>query len=523
MSSGFRSFFVSMARFFGTGYNGPVKPESKAPQSDLNLVFILADQLRPDFLGCYGADFVETPHIDALAARGVRYTSARSTSPICVPARATLLTGLNAIRNGVTGNSHWLRPDLSDCGVETWPEIIGRAGYRTAAVGKMHFYPWDSHMGFGYRVSAEDKRWINVRDDYWRFLRENGYRKYHGSECDGYHENKGAVVSPLPWEYTVDHFVGSKSCEYIRTYGNNGPFALMVGFPGPHCPYDPAPEFLRDIDPERMPPPIPDAGDTQMLRRQNIEGNRGAWNGVDYAEFNDAQKRKVRAHYAALVRQIDHEVGRIVEALREEGLLERTAIVFSSDHGDYLGDHGLVGKGHFYESSIRVPLVVSLPDETAGRTHEGLVELGDVTATLLSLAGCPVPGYADSIPLPDLGLDTPGRSTIVGTTSGGWMIHDGRWKLCSYATGETHLFDLDEDPTEQRNLAGDPAHHDRLLRMYDALVREIMRSVAQSHADKVVDPGNSLWSSEEYGYEGRVRRYPTKIAGGSTVGRGTWS
>ena len=163
-----------------------------------NLIFIMPDQLRHDFLGCYGADFVETPNIDSLAKHGVRYTRAYSVSPICVPARALLLTGRNAIKNGVTDNSQWLRPDLAEMGIHTWPEMLAEQGYYTAAIGKMHFYPWDSTHGFQYRVGAEDKRWIHVRDEYYRHLREHGERKYHGNEHDGYFEHKGAIINRLP-------------------------------------------------------------------------------------------------------------------------------------------------------------------------------------------------------------------------------------------------------------------------------------------------------------------------------------
>ena len=271
-----------------------------------NLVFIMPDQLRPDFLSCYGADFVDTPHIDSLAKSGVRYTRAYSVSPICVPARALLLTGMNAIRNGVTDNGQWLRPDLAECGVRTWPERLAAKGYYTAAIGKMHFYPWDITHGFQYRVAAEDKRWIHVRDEYYHHLKRHGHRKLHGDEHEGYLENRGAIVNRIPWELSVDHFVGQEACRFIHDYAQESPFAMMVGFPGPHCPYDPNEEYLQGIDAEEMPAAVPEVeGDAPQLRQKNIQGNRQPWNGVDYSLFTDAHKQKIRAHYAALVKQID--------------------------------------------------------------------------------------------------------------------------------------------------------------------------------------------------------------------------
>ena len=135
-----------------------------------NILFILADQLRADFVSCYGAGFIDTPHIDGIAAAGIRYERAYSASPLCVPARTALLTGMSAARTGVADNLHALRPDYREAGIGTWPELLARAGYHTAAIGKMHFYPWDAAHGFHERVACEDKLWPLIRDDYARYL-----------------------------------------------------------------------------------------------------------------------------------------------------------------------------------------------------------------------------------------------------------------------------------------------------------------------------------------------------------------
>jgi arylsulfatase A-like enzyme len=477
-----------------------------------NLIFIMPDQLRGDFLGCYGADFIETPHIDSLAERGARYERAYSTSPICVPARAALLTGRNAIKNGVTDNGQWLRPDLADCGIKTWPELLNEQGYYTAAIGKMHFYPWDIKHGFQYRVAAEDKRWLYVRDDYYHFLREHGHRKYHGNEHEGYYENKGAIINKLPWELSVDHFVGQEACRFIRAYGGETPFAMMVGFPGPHCPYDPNEEFLDGVQADRLPEAIPEVpGNAPRLRQGNIDGNRRPWNGVDYTEFTEEQKRKIRLHYAAEVRQIDYEVGQILEALRDQDLLEKTVIIFASDHGDYLGDHNLIGKGSFYEGSIKVPMIVHLPWAEDARVYNGLVELTDVTATLLQFGGCALPAYMDSKPLPDLGGSGEGhKDYLIGATGGGWMIYDGTWKLAKYSNGEVLLFNLADDPTEQRNLLNDPQHQEKFLALDALLTQAVMRSVRESHEMQRVY-NNTLSSDPGFGKEGWQRAYPQDI------------
>ena len=477
-----------------------------------NIIFLMPDQLRADFLSCYGADFIDTPYIDALADQGVRYERAYSTSPICVPARASLLTGLNAIKTGVLDNGQWLRPDYAACGLQTWPEMLAEQGYYTAAIGKMHFYPWDLKLGFQYRVAAEDKRWIHVRDDYYHFLKDHGYRKLHGNEHPGYHENKGAIINKIPWDYSVDHFVGQEACHFIRSYGQEAPFAMMVGFPGPHCPYDPNVEFLEDIDPTTMPEAIPEVeDDTPGVRRQNIAGNRLPWNGVDYTDFTVAHKQKIRTHYAALVKQIDYEVGQILAALQEKGLLDNTIIIFASDHGDYLGDHNLIGKGTFFESSIKVPLIVRLPATEAASTCPDLVELTDVTATMLRFGGCDLPDYMDARPLPGLEISGEiGRDYLIGAVRDGWMIYDQRWKLHKYATGETLLFDMANDPTEQNNLMKDNQYWAKYLELDTKLSQAVMRSLSLSHEDRRVYTA-SLSSDPQFGKEGWQRPYPKQV------------
>lgn len=477
----------------------------------MNLVFIMPDQLRADFLSCYGAPFIHTPHIDHLAACGVRFTRAYSEHPVCVPARVALMTGMHAVKTGVLDNGLFLRPDYRACGIATWPELLSEHDYYTAGVGKMHFYPWDLRLGFQYRRIAEDKRWLHIRDDYYHFLRAHGHRKYHGNEHAGYFEHKGAIVNRLPWDLQVDHYVGLEACRFIHDYGREGPFALMVGFPGPHCPYDPAPEFLREFDPATMPEPVPDAGATPELRAQNIAGNSRPWNGVDYTEFTQEHKLRIRAHYAALVKQIDHEVGQIVEALRAQGLQEKTIIIVASDHGDYLGDHNLIGKGHFFESSFHVPLIVHLPWAEQATTCADLVTLTDVTATLLHFAGLAVPPHLDSRPLPGLGIaGATGRDRLIGALAGGWMIQEGPWRFAKYSTGEAVLFNLDEDPLEQGNRINDDGCR-RIMRDLDAqLTTAIMAMMVDSQFAQRVYV-RDLSQTTAFGREGWPRPYPRPI------------
>ena len=492
---------------------------SLMPPPRPNILFIMPDQLRPDFLGCYGAGFIETPSIDALANDGVRYENCYSEHPVCVPARVSLMTGMNAVRAGVLDNRSFLRPDYRDCGLCTWPELLAGIGYRTAAIGKMHFYPWDARLGFQDRIVAEDKCWGFIEDDYWRFLADRGFGKMDIADVPDYHANFGALVSPHPWDCSVDHFVGSEAVRWIDEYDGEDPFALMVGFPGPHNPYDPSDDYAT-FRPEDMPEPraaVPEDIVAMGRPRSRLpsEGPGNSWYGIDNnGEPTHDTFLLWRAFYAGLVAQIDREVGEIAAALRRKGILDDTVVIFASDHGDYLGDHGLSGKGTFYDSGCRVPLVVRHPGIPSGTRHD-LVTLTDITASMLAIAGCDRPDYSDSLPLPGLGLaDESQRDSIVSVLNSGWAIYDGEWKLCKYRGG-SHLFNLPEDPDEQNNRARDAECRDvyeRLDRQLSSTMMELLHDTFfPQHVTYSGDGAHS--SSPLFGSGKWERQYPVSWRG----------
>jgi arylsulfatase len=477
----------------------------------MNIVFLLPDQLRPDFLGCYGARFISTPNIDKLSTSGVTYHHAVSPSPLCVPARASLLTGMNSVQHGVIDNTSWLRPDRAACGIETWPELLAAAGYHTEAIGKMHFYPWDTSEGFAHRMISEDKRHIHIHDDYAAYLERHGLRKYHGNEHDGYFENKGAIISRIPAEHQVDKWVADRACEFIKNYSENRPFALMISFPGPHCPYDPPTEFAALYRPEDMPDSIPATDDSRLFRELVINMTKRPWNQVDYTDFQEHHKRKIRAYYAALVHQIDQGVGRIVAALNASRFRDDTVIIFASDHGDFLGDYDLIGKHLFYEPSIRVPLIVKLPGSSSARSVDSLVSLTDVTATITALAGVARSGWGDSIVLPELGLpQTRSRDHIFGATEFGLMLIVDDWKLCRYKNGHVSLYNLSDDPHEQRNLAYQPQALSEMQRLDAIMQRDLIESLMITNGDKFVEKSR-YQGRGEFGERGWPRPYPASL------------
>ncbi len=461
-----------------------------------NIVVLLPDQLRWDFVGCYGAGFARTPAIDALAADGMRYDRAISPHPVCIPARASLLTGHNALATGVLTNGNWLRPDHAQCGMPTFAELLAGRGYRCAAIGKMHFIPWDIGEGVDHRRIAEDKRHVHIQDDYADYLARHGLKKPRGIDEDGYREFLMASISALPEVHQVDTWVGDEAVRFIDeqdgdAHGDDGPFLLMVGFPGPHDPYNPPADWAARFDAADMPAPFAATPESEAFRPGQIEQHRRGSTMVDLTQFPEPTRRRIRAHYCALVALIDRQVGRIVDALARKEQHRGTIIVFTSDHGDLLGDFDLIGKTNFFEPSMHVPLIVRMPDAAgaagaAGAVRGDLVTLTDLFATILAAAGMPLADDdRDSYVLPGLGLtEDTARTHALGALGSGTMIMDRQYKLARYANGVAALYDIDADPMEQANRIDDRGLAPVRAALEAQLTRAVLGAVKRANLDK---------------------------------------
>ncbi|MEM1363031.1 MAG: sulfatase-like hydrolase/transferase [Pseudomonadota bacterium] len=470
-----------------------------------NILFLLPDQLRPDFVGCFGANFIATPRIDALAADGTRYETCISPSPICVPARASMLTGLAAHATGVTDNIRWLRPDRREIGIHTWPELLSEAGYTTASIGKMHFYPWDLGEGFAHRIIAEDKLHIHIEDDYHDALAAAGYRRLHGRDMPGYTAQKGATENDLPDDLQVDRWVADKAAACFSRLPKDQPFAMMVGFPSPHCPYDPSPAALAAIDPAKMPLATGPNDEARALHSAMVASYKRGWADVDYSELEATEIQRIRHHYAALVQTLDRDVGVVLDALAADGRLDNTIVVFASDHGDYLGDFGLIGKTYFHEPSLKVPLIVrDFRQAARGTVEQAPASLLDLFPSFLSWAGVPVPEVADGSVLGQ----APSDRILVGQTTHGIMARDPEWKLVRYRNGVESLYHIAADPCEEMNWIDarpkirarlDLAITDALLSGFSTLTADLRVPAAQA------SEGNSFYR------RGWQRPYPARI------------
>ena len=459
-----RREFLAVAGAAAAGLSGCATaptPHREAAQTRTgrpNILVIIADQHRADCIGAYGNRDVRTPHLDALAADGVRYTNCFCAFPVCTPSRYTMFSGLYVHDHGGNNNHCTLRPDI-----DTYPRILRDAGYRTAAVGKMHFTPTYLDVGFDRMFLAEqdgDGRWD---DDYHRDLMQRGLidindledqrREFRAHARTEYWQHFGALPTNLPREMHSTEWIGRKSLEIMDEWDRGGNL-LVTSFIKPHHPFDALLDDAKGYDPAAL-SLLP--GWTDSCFDHDTALNAGYFPNKDLTE---ARLRRIMAHYYATIEEIDRQVGAMIGVLKKKGIYENTVIVYVSDHGEYMGHHHMLLKGNYmYDPLARVPLIVKYPkDKRAGESFPGLVSLVDLAPTLVRQAGCaPGPRMTGL----DLACETKGRNIVFAESGRGLqtMARTTQHKLLlSVEPKCDQLYDLDRDPLEQKNVHTDPAY-----------------------------------------------------------------
>lgn len=419
-----------------------------------NVIVIMSDEHDPRIMGCAGHAVVQTPHLDAFAQRGVRFTNAYTPSPICVPARAAFATGRR-----VHQTRHWdnAMPYTGD--PQGWGHVLQRAGVRVESIGKLHYRAEEDPAGFDVEhlpmhvVGGHGMVWASIRDPY---ISSPSPKRMLGEHIGGGESSYTAY----------DRSVTQKAVDWVRAAAGapDQPFVLYVGLVAPHFPLT-APQAFFDLYPlDKLPEP----------KLHPVSGYQCHPWVQFYADFmkNEEQfespEERLRAFaaYYGLCSFLDDNVGQIVAALRDSGLEDRTTVVYTSDHGDNLGKRGLWGKSTLYQESVGVPMVVVGPGVAPGVCHTP-VDLLDLFPTILQGAGLdPAPHMQDrpGVSLLELaqGPDQPDRVVFseyhaAGSNSAGFMVRKGRWKYHHYVGHRPELFDLDTDPEELNDLAGQPA------------------------------------------------------------------
>ena len=473
------------------------------PRRRPNVLVIMTDQHRADLMGCAGSDAVPTPGMDAIAARGVRLTHAYCPYPVCVASRMAMLTGLYSHTTGAITNE-----DRLDWRYRTIANHFAASGYLTALLGKMHFLDAHNH-GFEYYLSINDwlmylgpkvQHYANeiashpMGEHFFRTVYDHGaglpdvVDLYLGkSPWVGHVERSDfrSIASKLAAEDHLDAFLARETCKLLRRYRDQ-PFFVVCSFMKPHTPLFAPKEFADRYPPEKV--TLPPAGDISSYPPHIQQRIRS------HLKVDERFRRAHMAGYLANLAFVDTCVAQVYGEMERLGLLENTIVVYTSDHGEMHGDHGLFQKFCLFEPAVRVPLIASWPGRLAqGKTSDALTELIGLYPTLLELAGIDAPASTTLVDFDGAARQMDARSFAavlrdpaapgpeaafsehaLRARSPQYMVRTKRWKyICNQGT-KCELYDHAADPGETRNLIDDPALrktctdlHDRLVAWYD--------------------------------------------------------
>jgi arylsulfatase len=441
-----------------------------------NILFILTDQWRGDCLSALGHPDVETPNLDMVARQGVLFTSTYSTCPSCIASRASLFTGLRPKTHGRIGYQDQVPWNYSDM----LAHLLSQSGYHTHCVGKTHFFPQRKLCGFHSLDSYEgaqnfDGKYVN---DYEEWLKDElGHQVReldHGLDSNSWTSRP----SHLPESHHVNTWTINKAIDFLRRRDRTKPFFLNVSFIRPHPPLDPPTVYYTYYQNKSI-STIP-VGKWATVYDRPVQ-HINAWCGT----LPDNVLVQARRAYYAQISHIDNQIGRLLIAMRQLGIQD-TWVVFTSDHGEMLGDHHLFRKTYPYEGSAKVPLIIKPPNKTIGTTCPQISCLEDLYPTFLDLAGIPIPNRCEGASLlPWLeqsnGDSPPWREYIQGEHAstydgdeGTMFITDGRIKYIWFTeSGREQLFDLENDPQEYENLVEEPSYQLRLEMSRNRLIQEL--------------------------------------------------
>ena len=475
-----------------------------------NILFIMCDQLRWDYLSCYGNLQLHTPNIDLLAQHGVRFANAYCQAPLCGPSRASFYTGRYLSSHGVMAN-----PDTTRIDEMTLGDYLRPLGYRTALVGKADnrkdpamlraygvaadsdyaraaacggFEPYARHEGlYPDPILPEDLAYNN-------YLVSQGYRggnPWHefancgvaadGTLRSGWRLRNSHYPSRVAAEHSETAWATSRAIDFLETQEGDRPWCLHLSYIKPHWPLMAPKPYHAMFGVEDIPPVVRD-----VTERENPHPVYRAFMEQEYSETyaRDAARERVIPAYMGLIRQIDDELGRLFAYLKQRELFDSTMIVFASDHGDYLGDHWLGEKDLFHEPSVKIPLIVLSPnrtaDETRGSVCSEFVEAIDLLPTFVEYAGGNIcherveghslmpllrshqpPADWRRYALSEIDYSDRGARTLLDIPPyecRATMIRGTRWKYIHHNLFRPQLFDLHNDPQELRDLGGDPEY-----------------------------------------------------------------
>ena len=456
---------------------GATSVQGDAARNAPNIILIMPDDQRQDAMSVYGNRILKTPNMDRIAGEGIRFTEAFVTNSLCAPSRASFLTGLYSHAHGVITNgdgpSFRNQPGLRD-EQTTFVHLLRQAGYHTSIVGKWHIRSWPT--GF----------------DHWVILPGQG--AYQDPEMIA----NGVRVK---MRGHVDDVVGDQALTFLRQRPRGKPFCLLYHFKSPHRSWEPAARFASVFNEIEIPAPrtFEDRleGRPEAVRKAEMAiadmpdfRNRGVPESLPFEERKRRNLQALVKNYYRVLLSVDENVGRVLDFLDKDGLAENTIVVYTSDNGFFLGEHGLFDKRLMYEPSIRVPMLMRFPARFKPRIDSTHMILNiDVAPTLLHLAGVPVPSWMHGrswLPLIE-GESAAWREAFLYEYYEYPAVHCARknrgvrtnqWKLIHFweQPEEWELYDLKADPDETNNLASRPAQAER-IRELKSMLSNLRREV----------------------------------------------
>jgi len=405
-----------------------------------NFLVIMGDHVRPDALSCVGNPLARTPHLDSLAARSVRFENCFTQAPVCSPARHSLATGRYVHAHGVRNNKDKPYP-----GMVTIAHALQPLGYRRIQIGQMHW--GDPQMDNGY------ESWIHGEE--WLATAPEAIRKRYEWENQSMTRRTTAGPSPREREHHSGHARARRAIEQIQqAVAQDQPFLCWLAFSEPHPPFYPPRDIYERFDQSRIPlPELPPAGapaaHADVRRRQQ-----------EFAHLTPVEIRQMIAGYYGMIELLDGYVGTVLEGIERLGIRDETAVIFTSDHGEQLGEHGLFTKFVMHEASVRVPLLIHVPGNAPGVRDE-LVEHVDVFPTVCEWLGAETPPTVHGRSLAPIlnGAAARGewRDAVFSQIGATRMIRTAKWKLNLYGAEPGELYDMEKDPKEFFNRIADPS------------------------------------------------------------------
>ncbi|SDT21697.1 sulfatase-like hydrolase/transferase [Microlunatus soli] len=443
-----------------------------------NIVVILSDEHAADAAGFAGHPQVRTPQLDRLSRSGVTFDNAYCTSPMCVPSRLSMLTGRYVHRIGAWDNEVSPSPEFP-----TWGDHLRPAGYRSVLDGRTHVNGDDRLVGFDGRLV----------DDHPDWLASSGRPVPRTADWQRGSNSHVSEVAVGPHHHTdSDRATTRAAVDFLQGRQRAAPFLLYVGYMHPHFPFVVPPDYADLYDADQV--PLPTGWDTPVRMQHPVIAQ------LRHSFRNDEplaadQVRAATAAYWALITHLDDQIGLLLAALENTGLTDATVVIYTSDHGEMAGRHGIWQKQCFYEPAVRVPMIIrdGRSPDGAGRRESTPVSTVDLLPTLRDLAGLPgdpeLPGRSLLGPLSPVPVFAEYHAQ--GQLTGGFMLRSGCYKLCAYAGRSPQLFDLVDDPEELTDLAGDAAYAEVLDRLQTELamiidIDEVDRRARADQAERTV-------------------------------------